>query len=137
MLMPDRETIHKLLKGELPPEDAGAVFRQLEDELAFDSFVAAFADDRTFLDLLRNASVLLTQAPNPELDRLVRRFRASGALTAPNGTLAGSGKPPRSRRGRSFGPSRSADSGFWACWAKAVWGRCISPRIRTSSGKWL
>ena len=33
MLLPDREIIHKLLKGELAPEDAGAVFLPKSDPL--------------------------------------------------------------------------------------------------------
>ena len=91
MNMPDRAVIEKLLLGQLSPEIAEALCRQLEDEAAFAAVAGMVMKDDTFVGGLRSASTTETRSLSPGIEDLIRRFRSWESEMLHGGTVAAPG----------------------------------------------
>ena len=81
MILPDRDTIEKLLSGQLDAATARDLCLQLEDDAAFARVAAEIALDSSSTGLLRDDSPTHTRASDPQVDALIRRLRIYGIAT--------------------------------------------------------
>ena len=88
MNFPDRVVLEKLLRGQLAPEVAEQLCRQLENEQAFARVADEVMAADTFVDALKATSISTDPVPSLQLQSLIERFQSWDSSGVASGTVA-------------------------------------------------